>query len=419
MAAIPQVGAAGPVFALTPALVDAGVIDYSTAEGRRLYLAATKALADDTEGQYDGSSERLSSFLHKLKIRAIEFGWIDQGVLDINITPGADDPTLVNLLDKYGDVTIEQVRQHVLLYSGVQNRAAQDCVQVFNCVMKSLTHEAINKIKHKQNEYTINGTPSGVMLIKLIVKEAHIDTNATLTRIRNEISNLDEYMIKIEYDVSKFNLHVQELMSQLSSRGAESNELLNNLFKAYSVCNDENFVRYIESRQNNYDDGADITAQELMDSANNKYQVRVDNGEWNSPSRAQSQIIALKAEVTRLKTGKTPKKGKNKVKKAKGSSKSNAPKPTNKKPDWMLKKPTAEEKRTGNKKTVNDKEYYWCPNHQAWGRHKPSECRGLNYRRPNNDNNGAQPTTNELVQNEVQINSNSETPDDEAEYQSE
>ena len=28
------------------------------------------------------------------------------------------------------------------------------------------------------------------------------------------------------------------------------------------------------------------------------------------------------------------------------------------------------------KKTVNSKEYWWCPRHSAWTRHAPADCRG-------------------------------------------
>jgi hypothetical protein len=45
----------------------------------------------------------------------------------------------------------------------------------------------------------------------------------------------------------------------------------------------------------------------------------------------------------------------------------------NVKPAWMTEPPKADEPQ---KKTVNAKEYHWCPNHLAWVRHLPSECEG-------------------------------------------
>jgi len=51
------------------------------------------------------------------------------------------------------------------------------------------------------------------------------------------------------------------------------------------------------------------------------------------------------------------------------------------KPEWMTKPPKEGEKK---EKQVNKKTYYWCKNHQAWVRHKPSECKGKGYT-PNKD----------------------------------
>jgi len=42
----------------------------------------------------------------------------------------------------------------------------------------------------------------------------------------------------------------------------------------------------------------------------------------------------------------------------------------------MTKPPTGKDKHK--KKTVDKKDYWWCPNHNSWTRHKPSECRGVN-----------------------------------------
>ena len=33
-------------------------------------------------------------------------------------------------------------------------------------------------------------------------------------------------------------------------------------------------------------------------------------------------------------------------------------------------------------KTVDDKEFNWCPKHNSWGRHKASECEGRGTQNP-------------------------------------
>ena len=32
-------------------------------------------------------------------------------------------------------------------------------------------------------------------------------------------------------------------------------------------------------------------------------------------------------------------------------------------------------------KTVEGKDYHWCPDHEMWTRHKPSECKGIGFTR--------------------------------------
>ena len=49
----------------------------------------------------------------------------------------------------------------------------------------------------------------------------------------------------------------------------------------------------------------------------------------------------------------------------------------NKTPEWKKKAPKEGEE---NEKVVNHLQYYWCPNHKSWTRHKPSECKGIKHR---------------------------------------
>ena len=42
----------------------------------------------------------------------------------------------------------------------------------------------------------------------------------------------------------------------------------------------------------------------------------------------------------------------------------------------MTAPPTAAEKAAGDIKTVNGKTHHWCPMHEAWGIHKPTDCKG-------------------------------------------
>jgi hypothetical protein len=85
-------------FALTPAVAVIGVINYNTAEGRKLYASATAKLAEE---QYDCKPDGLYQFLQYLSNRAREFGWDNDigGILQIPEDP--QDPTsdTNNLID--------------------------------------------------------------------------------------------------------------------------------------------------------------------------------------------------------------------------------------------------------------------------------------------------------------------------------
>ena len=59
------------MFALAPALVTNGVLDYTNIGAKKLYNKATALLSDET---YDLSAINLTNFLGDLDTRAVEYG---------------------------------------------------------------------------------------------------------------------------------------------------------------------------------------------------------------------------------------------------------------------------------------------------------------------------------------------------------
>ena len=86
-------------------------------------------------------------------------------------------------------------------------------------------------------------------------------------------------------------------------------------------------------------------------------------------------LIALEAQVKKLSrtpAGKVTEKGN--AANAGDKKKGNKPyKDKRAKPEWMLVAPKEGEPQN---KTVKDKPFWWCPKHNAWVRHPPSECEG-------------------------------------------
>jgi hypothetical protein len=219
--------------------------------------------------------------------------------------------------------------------------------------------------------------PYGILLLKIVIREAHIDTNATERHLREKISSLDVFIASISHYVEKFNAHVINFVNGLRARGHTSQDVLANLFKAYKTVPDQEFVRYIKEKEDDYDDGTDTTPEALMLRAVDKYKRMVEAKEWKAPSPEHKKIIALEAAMKKLspKQSKTNASPKSKTVKRKKSYSTKGKTSGNKsKPEWMTKAPPT---RNPQIKTLDGKEYHWCSKHKAWGRHQPQECKGV------------------------------------------
>ena len=62
-------------------------------------------------------------------------------------------------------------------------------------------------------------------------------------------------------------------MDGLKARGEQMYDIMINLFKEYQVSSDGEFVRYINIKQDQYNDGYNISPDKLMTSALNKFKI--------------------------------------------------------------------------------------------------------------------------------------------------
>ncbi len=362
-------------FALAPAMINSNtVIDYSTPDGIKLFETATHGLYKETSDMFDCTPDGLEDFLQRVKDRSQMMAYHEiYQITDNSSNPGVNR----DFLNNYGALTMEDIRANVLTYINAPSRRAQESFQLYQALMNSLSVSGRAKVTIWADEYTINGIPSGVLLLKKIIQVSTIDTNATAAFIRTQLSSLDEYMGTIGSDITKFNQHVRSLVLQLQKRRETSNDLLTNLFKGYLACDDRKFVEYIEKKLETYEEGEHMDPNHLMALAENKYKIRVQSGEWKAPSEEQTKILALEAKIKSLETKhrdkksdkKGSKKGSNSNRKSDGKKKGSKQKKN--KPKWMTTPPTGEQ----NTKTVDGKTYNWCQYHEAWVLHTPDECR--------------------------------------------
>ena len=95
-------------FLLTPAKAYAGIVDFCTSGGRKLYEQATAKLNEEL---YDCTPGGLFQFLKDLEDRARKSGWAgEDGILMIPEDPANPDTTYANQLTKYGQITLERIK---------------------------------------------------------------------------------------------------------------------------------------------------------------------------------------------------------------------------------------------------------------------------------------------------------------------
>jgi len=277
----------------------------------------------------------------------------------------------------------------------------------FRCIQNSLGIDILKKVLIKKMSWQVEdpndeGTfkESAMLLLKTVIDESAIQTNATASSIRTRLADLHNYILQIDSDITKFNEYVEQNLAALTARGEKTTDLLVYLWKAYKNVSDANFADYMKRSHETYEmSSEELSPKALMDMASNKYKLMKENGTWNEPSETQKKIIALEAEVATLKR-KKPLQGQNH--KAQGKTK----KVTFKSPFSKKKseRPEAMRSKPSNLTQVvhwKGKPWYYCCKENcgkcdgAWRAHKPSDCKGSDFLRNKQSGGGKSDSTSQ------------------------
>jgi len=87
------------------------------------------------------------------------------------------------------------------------------------CLATSIALEVKAKAMIYHQDYHIGQNPISVAFLKILVREAHINTRATVMHIRAKLSALDFYILTIRCDITKFNAYIKDLIDSLTARG--------------------------------------------------------------------------------------------------------------------------------------------------------------------------------------------------------
>ena len=355
-------------FAIGPGVANNQVIDFTTSTGIKLFGAATSSLYGDKASRFDVNAKGIHSFLGLVEEHGMYHGLTGgTGILDIPVDVADPLGETTSLVTAYGMITIEHLRGHVQTYSGEPVRAKQDSAMLFRCLMASLSVKGRDKVRIWREDYTVGDHVSGSLLLKVIIRQSSVDTNATTRHIRMKFTRLDTTFAKMNYDVEQLNLYVLTWLEGLAARGGTTTDLSTHLFKAYKTSPNPDLVQYVKDKQNDFDEGATITANDLMQMVGVKYSNLKSEEEEeyvHIKPEESGDIIALQAQVEELQQA-IARNGTNG-----GSARTQRPPMES----WKKTAPTAAEIANGYKKKVNGKEFFYCTKHGYWCAHLAKDC---------------------------------------------
>lgn len=281
-----------------------GLIDMRTSEARKHFESATKPVCDPL---YDMSNKGINVFLGCMRRRVQAFGWDKPGTGIVMIPENPTDPLSprLNLLYSYGQLPREVVSAYAATYITSQTRQNQDDVQMYECLWSSLSEKAHRKLALRTNNFTVLNRRSGILLLKTIISEARMDSNATSAMARLALSNVREHMCTIEdRNIVEFNDYVRSHIETLDSKGEISTDLIVHLFKGYAQARDKEFVSYMKDRETEWQRGTvRMSWEDVMELAEEKYKLMMSEGTWQRMSETDEQIVLLQSQVESMTRG--------------------------------------------------------------------------------------------------------------------
>lgn len=344
-------------------------IDLRTENGRKIYEACTKALPV----VFDAAAGKHHSFLTALKNAADEHCW-----REICKIPVGNPAVLYDLLVKPGNISMKDLHAHC---STIWNGTTSDKVQLqikLNmmgvCLLNSVSSSVSQRLdKDKEKWFFENRSgKDGLLIFKLLMQYSLQTTKYGSESTKDKLHKLNA--INFGNNVEEMLLHRKTLIDDILAQGESFNDDLYWSFKCLETVHfPEAFVRYIEDKKSEWEDGGALTSDQLCKAAESKFKNLLEAGKWkfssaNAPSAvkesADPKFLALVAAVKEL--------AKNTAKSSNSSSGVQS--------KWKFEAPPAG---SSIEKHVNGKTFWWCDG--ADGKHhkpmfcchKPTDCKAV------------------------------------------
>jgi hypothetical protein len=186
-----------------------------------------------------------------------------------------------------------------MTYIGTDTRAAQSSAQLATCLAGSIGESTLLKLLLRASEYTILGVEDGPCMLRTLISVVSVETRATIGSVRTALKNLPSLMNEVDSDITEFNTRVGHYIDKLNANDHTCEDLLTHLFEGYQTATDENFVKYIKVKEDDWEDGTivHLEAASLMRLAEEKFKTLKLKKLWNGTTKEDAKIIAMKAEI--------------------------------------------------------------------------------------------------------------------------
>ena len=93
------------------------------------------------------------------------------------------------------------------------SRQSQEDHQLLECLQNSITEDATNTVNLYQDDFIEAGEYSGIMFLRVIMRESQVDTFATNNRLLTQLtSGMPDLMAKHGNNITEFNKEVKGII---------------------------------------------------------------------------------------------------------------------------------------------------------------------------------------------------------------
>jgi hypothetical protein len=95
-------------------------------------------------------------------------------------------------------ISIKRARAFKETYINLPIRAANDTDMLYKCQMASLLESALSTLLLKKDKYYVRDQPSGNLLLRVIIQESLLDSNASMSIIRTKIEQAGSVHVHVQ-----------------------------------------------------------------------------------------------------------------------------------------------------------------------------------------------------------------------------